>query len=200
MPTSAPKEALAENAARLVEQGRRLAEVAVGRQVRVDAAEVRLDLLLGEVHRRRDDVARRLVAELDDVFAEVGLDRLDAVRLEMLVEADLLGDHRLALGHGLRAGLPADGEDEVAGVRRRLGVVHLAAGLRDLLLVGLEVEVEMGERVVLDGARVVAERLEFRQRLDGLRPLVDEAGLDVVERLLELRVGERSLGVRLEGR
>ena len=142
-----------------------------GRQLGVDAAEVRLDLLLGQVHRRRDDVARRLVAELDDVFAEVGLDRLDAVRLEMLVEADLLGDHRLALGHGPRADPAADAEDEVAGVRRRLGVVHLAAGFPHLLLVGLEVEVEMGERVVLDVAGAVAQRLEFRQRLDRLRAL-----------------------------
>ena len=90
----------------------------------MDAAEVGLDLILGEVDRRRDDVARRLVAELDDVFAEIGLDRLDAVRLEVLVEADLLGDHRLALGDGLRPDAPADGEDDVARLGRGLGVVH----------------------------------------------------------------------------
>ena len=53
------------------------------------------DLVLGEMHRRRNDMARRLVAELDDVLAEIGLDRRDAERLEMIVERDLLGDHRL---------------------------------------------------------------------------------------------------------
>ena len=58
--------------------------------------------------RRGDDVARRLVAELDDVFAEIGLDRRDAVRLEVIVERDLLGDHRLALGDGLGADGAAD--------------------------------------------------------------------------------------------
>ena len=42
---------------------------------------------------------------------------------------------------------------DVARLRRGLGVVHLAAGGAHLLLVGLEVEVEMGERVVLDVAR-----------------------------------------------
>ena len=51
-----------------------------------------------------------LVAELDDVFAEIGLDRRDAVRLQVVVEPDLLGDHRLALGDGARAGLAADVE------------------------------------------------------------------------------------------
>ena len=68
------------------------------------------------MHGGRDDVARRLAAELDDVFAEVGLDRLDAVRLEMIVEADLLGDHRLALGDGAGAGAAADVEDDLPRV------------------------------------------------------------------------------------
>ena len=79
MPTSAARKALAQHAARLGEQRGRLGEIAVGRQVRVDAAKVGLDLVLVDVDRRRDDVRGRLVAELDDVFAEVGLDRNDAV-------------------------------------------------------------------------------------------------------------------------
>ena len=49
--------------------------------MRVDAAEILLDLRLVEMHGGRDDVARQLVAELDDVFAEIGLDRRDAVLL-----------------------------------------------------------------------------------------------------------------------
>ena len=44
-----------------------------------------------------------------------------------------------------------------------------------LRLVGLEIEVEMRQRVVLDVARAVAQRLELRQRVDRLRALVDEA-------------------------
>ena len=95
--------------------------------MRVDAAEIRLDLILGQMHGGRDDVARRLVAQLDDVFAEIGLDRHDAVLLEVLVEPDLLGDHRLALGHRLRAGAAADVEDDVARVVGGLGEVHVAA-------------------------------------------------------------------------
>ena len=42
-------------------------------------AELRLPVLAVQVERRRDDVAGQLVAKLDDVFAEVGLDRRDAV-------------------------------------------------------------------------------------------------------------------------
>src|SRR2546425_1032485 len=83
-----------------------------------------------------------IAAKLDDVLAEIGLDRLDAVRLEMLVEADLLGHHRLALGDGLRPGIAADRQDDLARLFRRLGVMHLPAGSPHLVLVGLEIEVE----------------------------------------------------------
>src|ERR1043165_9759511 len=52
-------------------------KLAAGIEVGVGGAEDLGDLLLVDMHRRRDDVARHLVAQLDDVFAEVGLDRLD---------------------------------------------------------------------------------------------------------------------------
>ena len=74
------EEAVAQDHARLGEQRLVLLQIAVGRQMRVHAAEVGLDLLLGEMHRRHDDVRRQLVADLHQVFAEVGLDRRDAVR------------------------------------------------------------------------------------------------------------------------
>ena len=91
------------------------------------------DLLLHQVDRRRDDVARRLVAQLDDVFAEIGLDRGDAVRFEVIVERDLLGDHRLALGDDLGAGRAADVEHDGArlcGVARPMHRPPAAMTLR----------------------------------------------------------------------
>jgi hypothetical protein len=86
-----------------------------------------LDLLTCDMHRRRDDVARMFAAQLDDVFAEIGLDRLDAVGREVVVERDLLGDHRLALVHRLGAGL-RQMSSTIFGRPRRLGPVHMAAG------------------------------------------------------------------------
>ena len=44
-----------------------------------------------------------LAPELDDIFAEIGLDHLDAGGLQMRVEPDLLRHHRLALGDELGA-------------------------------------------------------------------------------------------------
>ena len=94
---------LPQNAARLVEQRHRVFQIAVRIKMRVHPAEIALDLLLRQMHRRGDDMARMLAAQLDDIFAKVRLDRHNAVFLKMLVERDLLGDHALALGHGLRA-------------------------------------------------------------------------------------------------
>ena len=76
---------------------------------------------LVQMEGRRDDVARRLVAELDDVFAEIGFDRHDAVGFEKGIELDLLRHHGFALGDGLRAGLAQDGED---GLARFFGVAR----------------------------------------------------------------------------
>ena len=54
-------------------------------------------LMAGEVNRRRDDVARWLVGQLNDPLAEIRFDDLDAVIGESFVQADLLGDHRFRL-------------------------------------------------------------------------------------------------------
>ena len=59
----------------------RLGQIALRSSCGVHAAEILLDLRCVEVHRGRDDVARQLVTELDDVLAEIGLDRRDAVAL-----------------------------------------------------------------------------------------------------------------------
>src|SRR3546814_20034009 len=86
----------------------------------------------GHVNRRGDDVARRLAAELEDVFAQIGLDRLDAVGFEVIVETDLLGDHALALGDRLRAEIPAQPQDRLASLPGGPAPVHLPAVLYDL--------------------------------------------------------------------
>ena len=51
------------------------------------------DVGLTKVHDRRDNVVGGFVAELADVFAEVGLDRLDAGGFKRGVEVDFLGRH-----------------------------------------------------------------------------------------------------------
>ncbi|MDF2974733.1 MAG: hypothetical protein K0R61_5183 [Microvirga sp.] len=102
------EEALAQHGAGLGEQLHGLGEIALGIEMGVNAPEILLHLGGVEVDGGRDDVARQLVAQLDDVFAEIGLDGRDAVRLEMMVDPDLLRDHGLALRDCLCACIPAD--------------------------------------------------------------------------------------------
>ena len=137
-------------------------------------AEFLLDVFRRKMDRGRNDVGWGLAAQLDDVFAEVGFDRFDPRRLEGVVEADLLGDHRLALGDALRAHRLAEVDDDLARFLGVLRVVDLAAALAHLALVGLEIEVEMGERVILDRAGAVPQRVEFGKPGDRGRPPPDE--------------------------
>src|SRR6516162_5724758 len=99
------------------------------------------NLFFDQVYSRRDYVTRRFVPQLDDVFAEIGLDRSNPVLFEELVEADFLRDHRLSLGDSLGADRTADLQHGVARFLRRAGPMYLTAGRQHLALVELEVEV-----------------------------------------------------------
>ena len=113
--------------------------------------------------RRRDDVRRPLAAQLDDVFAEIGLDHREIRRFERGIEADFFGTIDLPLTMVLAPRALQSVDDDGRGFRGRRGEMHRSAGLGHRFLVGLEIEVEVGERVVLDVARAVAQRLEFGQ-------------------------------------
>ena len=67
-----------------------------------------------------------------------------------------------------------------------------------LLLVGFEIKIEMRERMILDVARGIAQRLEFRQFGRRERAALDEAGAQMVKRLLQRRVLQRLMRVLLE--
>ena len=139
------------------------------------------------------------MAQLDDVFAEVGFDRLDPRRFERRIETDLLRDHRLALGRALCAEPFAEVDDDLP---RRLGVLgemDVAAAFRDLALVGFEIEVEMGERMILDRAGAVAQAIELGQPFHGGRATSGKITRKD-HRALEPRVGQRLMDVLLEAR
>ena len=123
----------------------------------------------------------------------------DPGRLERVIEADLLGDHRLALGDALRVHRLAEVDDDLARLLGVLRVVHMAAALAHLALVGLEIEVEVGERVVLDRAGAVAQRLELGQAGGRSGPAADEIARER-HRALQAGVGQRFVRVFLEMR
>ena len=138
------------------------------------------------------------VAQLDDILAQIGLDRRDAMPFEMLVDGDLLADHRLSLGDGLCVRCPANRQN---GFARFLGIgapMHLAAGFQHLCLVGLQVEIEVLQCMVLDVARGVPQLLELRQCGHRRRPPGDEAGTAARQGLLQAGVAQRRMGVLLE--
>ena len=193
------EEAVAELGARLHHDVAPLGEDAVGRQVGVHAAEIRLPILAVEVEGGGDDVRRVLLAELEDVLAEVGLDRRDAVRFQVGVDPDLLGDHRLALGDGAGAGLAADAQDHRARVLGGRAPMDRAAGALHRRGVALQVVVEVGEGVVLDVAADLAQPLELRQAGDGRGAAHQEGALGGAERLLQPGIRHGAGGVLLEG-
>src|SRR6185437_15139479 len=76
--------------------------------------------------------------------------------------------------------------------------VHVAAQSDHLALELLEVEVEVGERVVLDVARTVAQRLELGQPFCRLPAPLREADFQLAERVLQIGVTQRIVRIVLE--
>src|SRR5579883_1002615 len=139
------------------------------------------------------------LAKLDDVFAEIGLDRHHGIGFEEIVEGDLLGNHRFALGDALGADAAAEAEYGLARLGGRAAPMHLAAIRAHLRLEALEVKVEMLQRVILDAPPLLAQRFEFRQALDGGAALRREARPGEAERLLQGLVGKRPIDIALKG-
>ena len=68
----------------------------------------------------------------------------------------------------------------------------------DLLFELFEVEVQVRQGVLFDGARVTAQGVELRQLRDGQEPLVNKTTLGPAHRLLQIRIVERDISARGE--
>ena len=99
-----------------------------------------------------------------------------------------------------RAVLAADIGNDAVRLLRRDRVMHMRAARGRPRLEGFEIKIEEAQRVVLDVARGVAQRIELRQHVGDIAPALGEVRLDEVERVLQLGIDERRLGVLFEAR
>ena len=111
---------------------------------------------------RLDDVAGVVAIDLNDVFAEVGLDGLNAHGAEVIVQMNLLRDHTLRFDDFFRAGFLKNVRYGAAGVLRRDGVVDMGALAFEALLGLLEVGIEVLDRMLADLAGEAAEIIGSR--------------------------------------
>ena len=121
------------------------------------ALEALRDIASVFVDDRLDDVAGVVAIDLNDVFAEVGLDGLNAHGAEVVVQMNLLGDHTLRLHDLFGAGFLKNIRHRAAGVLRSDGVVNMGALAFEALLGLLEVGIEVLDRVLADLAGEAAE-------------------------------------------
>ena len=118
-----------------------------GAQVRVERV---AHVLLFQVDGGQHNVAGRLVPELNNPLAQIGVHHLHAVLHQIWVQVALLGEHRLALDDARGALLPDDAEDNGVVLRRIGGPVHVhAVGLRGGLKFP-QIPVEPAQGVVFD--------------------------------------------------
>jgi hypothetical protein len=136
-------------------------------------------------------VAGRFVPKLDDVFAKIGLDRLQAVGFQKRIERDFLRHHRFALGDGLCPRGIENAKDGLARFLRIARPMNMPAALRHACLERFQQRVETRQREVVDGAALFAQAFEIGIKRGAVRTPGLEMCLDAAERLLEARIAER---------
>ncbi len=148
------------------------------------------DLVLILMDDRRDDVARRLVVvDLQNVFAQIGFDRLHAHLPEYFVQAHFLGDHRLGLDHLLHFMPARNIADEARGLLRRLGEQDRDAAPGCFTFERLEPDVEIVQRTIA----ALLQRGASGGKIDrghGLGAGRHELGRQLGQVLLQTLVGE----------
>ena len=155
-----------------------------------------INVRLGHVNGRHDDVVRRLPSELDEVLAEIGLDGLDLLPGEVAIEVHFLREHGLALDDGAYPLLLGEIDDVIRCGVRVLGEEDLASRLLDVVGGHVQVVVEVLYGMGLDLPGAVAKFLPVGGGRRLLKPPLVEAAVERLEVLLNGRVREC---VRREG-
>src|SRR5579862_1536909 len=149
------------------------------------------DIFLRQVNGGRDDVRRALAAKLHNVFAKIGLDRVDPGVRERVVEIDFLGRHRLALDDvpcalGLR-----ERDDIVARLDSILGEKHLTSIRFEFRSQIDQQFVEMSDRVGLDSMCRLALLVVRREVRFDLREVIEMTRAGALELAPQLVVAAR---------
>ena len=146
----------------------------------------------------RDNVRRRLLGKLQDVFAEIGLDDLHAGRFERVVQRALLADHRFRFDRFFDVVAARELAHDAIHVGGRLRPVHDRAARRRVFLELLEIDIEVVERAVANRRGVRAQRLDIVEFRHAIGAPLDEIALQLLQRGLQLHVGELGADARFE--
>ena len=127
--------------------------------------------------------------ELDDVFAQVGLEHADAGGLQGMVQADLLGRHALGLDRQLHPMPRGDVEQDAPGFLGIPRPVHLAARPGDRPLGLLQIVIEVRDGVQADIVAGLAQLLPVlvAEGIHQGRPVAQELGGGLLHRRGHLR-------------
>ncbi len=153
------------------------------------------DLLLRLMQRRRHDVVRPLVRQLNDVFAQIGLDRFQMVVLQPLVQVHLFGGHGFRLDDQMGAAFFGELKHEVRHVLAVFAEHDFSAMRFDVAREFFQVIIEMVDRVPLHCVGVRAQILVIRAafRRNGFAALLDQSAGGRIDGQLQLAIGERRL-------
>ncbi|OQA32872.1 MAG: hypothetical protein BWY57_01638 [Betaproteobacteria bacterium ADurb.Bin341] len=182
------EEMLAQDAARLARQRR---DIALARQTVVRDKQIG-HFFLGLVHRRRNDMGRGFPGQLNDVFAQIGLDRLDPGSGEGRIQIGLFREHRLRLDDFPDTMLPRQIDQQAGHLVAIARPQHFGAGRLRPRLEQFQPDIQIVDNPIADFLARHPHLLKAQairsQALQTLLALADKEGADIRQRFLHLRV------------
>ena len=152
------------------------------------------------MQRRRYNVIRPFVRQLDDVLAQVGLYRFEAVVFQALVEIDLVGGHRFRFDNKVRLALRGEVQDKIGNFRAIFAIHYVPAVCLHVPLEFFQVMIQVIDGVLLDGIGLRAQFLVIGQRRggDAGSAMVLEPARRGVDGQLKIGIGQGCMRLLIE--
>ena len=129
------------------------------------------------------------MSQLNNPFAQVGLNREKSDRFQRLVQVELFGRHAFRFDDQLRIFLTQQADDNRPGFSGVSGPVQFRSGTFRIVGKRSQVAIQMGQRFRLDLAAALAQRFPVVNRVQRQpAPLPKRVG-KVPQRAAQLRVG-----------
>ena len=142
------------------------------------------------VQGRSHQVGRRLLSQLDDVFAQVGLKDLNPIRFQDVIQSQFFRHHGLAFRDCGHTAGPRNLRHDGVGLRRVGGEMHLSPGRRDIPFQHGQVVVQVRDGVFFHPPGLLSPTLPHLRSdlVDGFSPCPIEPAAGPAQRLAQLLI------------
>src|SRR5262245_13120181 len=134
-----------------------------------------------------------MLCDLNDVFAEIRFDGLDAGGFQRVIEVNLLAGHRFRFNDLRSVALADQFDNDAACFVPIIGPMHASAAADHVFLERQQMLVELGQRLILERPGPLANQVRIGQRSPRFAVAAAQRVAKLPQNLLKPRISERRI-------